>query len=195
MEDKISEFLNVPFESLQGVTYPYYSRISKLKQLLDESSEQKNTAKEELNGLKDQLNEERSRYRREIDALKKQLHVSHEAMREVNDEKRVKEEYDIWQSRDQGNDSLNDDLNKENKLLRRKLMEMENILQRCKSNAISLQLKYDTSVQEKELMLQSKKLIEEKLSSFSKKTLTEEVTKSSHVENLEEKLYQMQSEL
>lgn len=95
--------------------------------------------------------------------------MSHEAMREVNDEKRVKEEYDIWQSRDQGNDSLNDDLNKENKLLRRKLMEMENILQRCKSNAISLQLKYDTSVQEKELMLQSKKLIEEKLSSFSKK--------------------------
>ncbi|AJR45924.1 Mlp2p [Saccharomyces cerevisiae YJM1311] len=226
MEDKISEFLNVPFESLQGVTYPvlkklykkiakferseeevtklnvlvdeiksqYYSRISKLKQLLDESSEQKNTAKEELNGLKDQLNEERSRYRREIDALKKQLHVSHEAMREVNDEKRVKEEYDVWQSRDQGNDSLNDDLNKENKLLRRKLMEMENILQRCKSNAISLQLKYDTSVQEKELMLQSKKLIEEKLSSFSKKTLAEEVTKSSHVENLEEKLYQMQTD-
>ena len=226
MEDKISEFLHVPFESLQGVNYSvlrnlykkiaklerseeevtklnvlvdeiksqYYSRISNLKELLDKSSEQKDIAGKELNCLKEELKEERSRYAREIDTLNKQLDASHEAIREVNDEKSVKEECAIWQSRDQSDDSVKDVLDKENKLLRRKLMEMENILQRCKSNTVSLQLKYNAVVQEKELMLQNKKWIEEKLSSYNEKALAEEVTKTSHVRNLEEKLCQAQTD-
>ena len=226
MEDKISEFLHVPFESLQGINYSvlrklfkkidnfeyfeeevtrlnvlvdeiksqYYSRISKLSKLLNESSEQKNIASKELSHLQDQLMQDRERCRRKIDALNKQLDSSRDAIKRLNDEKDAKEESMIRQSKHQNVNSVQNVLDKENKLLRRKLKEMENILQICKSNSVSLQLKYDTIVQEKELMLQNKKWTEEKLSSYNNKTLADESTKASRIRNLEEKLYQAQAD-
>ncbi|EJS43339.1 mlp2p [Saccharomyces arboricola H-6] len=226
MEEKISEFLHVPFESLQGIKHSvlrnlyrnigkferseeevtrlnvlvdeiksqYYGRISKLNELLENSYEEKGSASKELNSLQDQLKEERLRFSRKLNALSRQLDASHEAINRLNDMKGTKEEAAILQAEHENGEEEKTVLDRENKLLRRKLLEMENILQTCKSDTLSLQLKYDTKVQEKELLLQSKKWMEEKLSSCNERTLVDEVTKTSHVQNLEDKLNQTQAD-
>lgn len=226
MEDKISEFLHVPSESLRGIKHSalkrlykkigefersekevtklnvfvdeiksqYYTRISKLTKLLNESSEEKVINSKVMNRLQDQLKEERSRHTRKIDALNKQLNASHETIKKLEDEEGAKEEASSWQDGLRNDDSTKHVLDKENKLLQRKLLEMENILQVCKSNAVSLQFKYDTASQEKELMLQNKRWTEERLSSCNQRALVDEVTKTSYLQNLEEKLNQTQTE-
>ncbi|QID85745.1 hypothetical protein GRS66_008330 [Saccharomyces pastorianus] len=226
MEDRISEYLHVPSESLRGVNYSilrtlckkidkfelseeevtrlnvlideiksqYYTRISKLNEILAKSSEEKNVSNKESDRLHSLLKNERSKCARKIDALNKQLNASKDTIKKLDDERGMKEEAAVSQAERENDDPARNALSNENKLLRRKLLEMENILQTCKSNTLSLKLKYETVSQEKDLILQNKKWIQEQLSFRDEKTLVDEVTKTVHVQNLEEKLNRIQND-
>lgn len=183
--------LNVLIDEIKS---QYYTRISKLNELLGESSEEKNVSKKELSRLHNLLKNERSKCARKIDALNKQLNASKNTITKLNDERGVKEEAEVLKAEHQNDDLERSALGHENKLLRRKLLEMENILQTCKSNTLSLKLKYDTVVQEKELILENKKWMEEQLSFRDEKTLVDDVTRTSHVQNLEEQLNRTQND-